>query len=66
MAQAVVPPLPPRLVVLVVMLVPLTRQQQRRRRRVRRSTPRLDIESRLTHHTEKEESDDDMGFGLFD
>jgi hypothetical protein len=42
------------------------RQQQRRRRRVRLPCPRTHKDARLTHCTEKEESDEDMGFGLFD
>jgi hypothetical protein len=42
------------------------RQQQRRRRRVRQPNIRTYYDARLTHCTEKEESDEDMGFGLFD
>lgn len=61
---ALVPPL----VVLVVLL--LKRPRRKRRKRVR-SIPALERYlayrgSLLTPGIEKEESDDDMGFGLFD
>jgi hypothetical protein len=42
------------------------RQQQRRRRRVRLPHIRTHKAARLTCCIEKEESDEDMGFGLFD
>jgi ribosomal protein L12E/L44/L45/RPP1/RPP2 len=41
-------------------------RKRRRRRRVRRPAIHTFQDSALTHRTEKEESDEDMGFGLFD
>lgn len=46
--------------------VPLTRPRKRRRRRVHHPTYNQYLVQELTIATEKEESDDDMGFGLFD
>jgi ribosomal protein L12E/L44/L45/RPP1/RPP2 len=55
-------------VVLAVPQLAVTPHQRkrRRRRRVRLPTHHVSEAHRLTHCTEKEESDDDMGFGLFD
>jgi len=44
----------------------LRRPRRRRRLRVRKSCQQLFLIFSLTHITEKEESDEDMGFGLFD
>lgn len=52
---------------LEVTLVP-QRQRKRKRKRVKLPTfaPYITFPAILTLHTEKEESDEDMGFGLFD
>jgi hypothetical protein len=63
-AAALLLPLP--LAVPVVPQLLTMRQQQRRRRRVRQPNIRTYYDAILTHCTEKEESDEDMGFGLFD
>lgn len=66
----VVVPLPPLLVVPPPLPVPPMRLPLRRRRRVRYTLPRdavwHDIYLFANNSTEKEESDEDMGFGLFD
>jgi hypothetical protein len=55
----VVPVVPP--------LAVLMRQLRRRRKRVRCTLPKGKSQpTKLTCYTEKEESDEDMGFGLFD
>jgi hypothetical protein len=63
--EVVLPPPPRRLAVqlLVVMLMP--RRRRRRRKKVGKPID-CRIHSGLTIWTEKEESDEDMGFGLFD
>ncbi len=67
-APVVVPLLPPLPVVLPLPAVPLRRPRRRPRRRVRATLhPQKPIAmEKLTIPAEKEESDDDMGFGLFD
>jgi hypothetical protein len=71
----VVPPLPLPLAVLVPLLVALLLTLLLRRRRLRVSfslfprrqcTKTTQLTCLFVHHTEKEESDEDMGFGLFD
>jgi len=58
---------PPLLVALLPLpAVPLRRPRLRRRRRVRALPDSFCARNILTHFTEKEESDEDMGFGLFD
>ena len=65
----VVAPLPPRPVVLLLAVLPLLRRRRRKlRRRVSLSHQqgfRMLILT-IVLATEKEESDEDMGFGLFD
>lgn len=66
MAQVVVP-LPPQLLVLLPLVAkPLKRRSPRRRKRVRPFIPAECFGRLLTTIIEKEESDEDMGFGLFD
>jgi hypothetical protein len=63
-AALLLPPLP--VVLEVPLLAVLTHQRKRRRLRVRGISSQTSEAQKLTHHTEKEESDEDMGFGLFD
>ena len=57
--------LPP-LVVLPLVELLLLRKRKRKRKRVRYIQEVRNTERKLTQHAEKEESDEDMGFGLFD
>lgn len=67
MAQAVVRLPPPLPVVLPLLAVTLLRPPRRRRKRVcNPPSKRRHLANVLTWATEKEESDEDMGFGLFD
>ena len=54
---------PPALEVLRLRLLPKRRRRKKRVRPEMFAVPERDI---LMHLTEKEESDEDMGFGLFD
>ena len=55
-------------VLLPVVLPQLLRRRPKKRKRVRKILHIANYSGRnlLTNHTEKEESDEDMGFGLFD
>jgi hypothetical protein len=69
LALVVVPPPLPVALLLVVPLAPLTRPPLRRRLRRVSHIAYCQLEDRdrwQYRPTEKEESDDDMGFGLFD
>jgi len=54
------------LVVPLLAVLPPLRRRSRRRRKVRKPGCRAIHDTLLTRYTEKEESDEDMGFGLFD
>jgi hypothetical protein len=63
----VVPPLLPVALLPAALVVMLRQQRRRRKRRKRvRHTRKSYSGPSLTIVTEKEESDEDMGFGLFD
>jgi hypothetical protein len=51
---------------LLQVVPPLRRRRKRRRKRVCGFGGRGPLNILLIHFTEKEESDEDMGFGLFD
>jgi hypothetical protein len=58
--------LPQLLVVLLPLEVLLLRRRKKRRKRVRITAFKNPLIAILTVSTAKEESDEDMGFGLFD
>jgi hypothetical protein len=60
-------PLLPQLLEALPLVMPLLLRRLRKRRRKRVRSPRISIQfETLTCFIAKEESDEDMGFGLFD
>ena len=56
----------PQLLEVLLQVAPLLRRRRRRSQRVRANCENFLNGCRLTYFTENEESDEDMGFGLFD